>query len=52
MGFLSLPADTIELIVSYMTFLDRFRLKMSGNPSLAALILPFPDRFSKHALHN
>ncbi|KNG86304.1 hypothetical protein ANOM_005211 [Aspergillus nomiae NRRL 13137] len=38
MGFLSLPADTIKHIVSYLTVLDRFRLKLAGNHFLAALI--------------
>ncbi|KAE8363431.1 ankyrin repeat-containing domain protein [Aspergillus caelatus] len=42
MGVLSLPADTIKHIVSYLTVLDRFRLKMAGNHFLASLISTVP----------
>lgn len=38
----SLPENILRLVISYLAFLDRFRLKLAGSHSLAAVISSFP----------
>jgi hypothetical protein len=43
----SLPEDILYLIVSYLTYLDRFRLKMAGNHDIASVLSNLPRPYFK-----
>lgn len=48
----SLPTEILEIILSYLTFLDRFRLKMAGNHQIRNAIRNIPrPLFSDYIAH-